>query len=74
MSFEKIGPRLQVISWRKIMPLSDITVLTLILTVFISFGVLLGSLSWYCRDTSSREKQQHRNYAAARAGLMFDDD
>lgn len=41
------------------MPLLDMVVLTLIIAAFVTFGVTLASVSWYCRDTTNRAKCQH---------------
>jgi hypothetical protein len=35
------------------MPLRDVLVLGLIVGVFGSFGVVLGAVSWYCRDSAT---------------------
>jgi hypothetical protein len=40
------------------MPLFDIIVLATIVTVFVSFGAVLGFLTWYCSD---KRKHGHRS-------------
>jgi hypothetical protein len=46
-------------------------VLTLIIAAFVTFGVTLASVSWYCRDTTNRAKCQHEDYPSA-TGLISD--
>ena len=41
------------------MPLFDTVVLTLIVAVFIIFGVVLGWVSWYCRNTAKLDTHPH---------------
>lgn len=54
------------------MPLFDTVVLTLIVAIFITFGVLLAG-SWYCRDTAMRDTHRHGAQASS-IGLIADDD
>ena len=39
------------------MPVFDIFVLSLICAVFAAFGILLASVSWYCRSGRPNAKQ-----------------
>lgn len=41
------------------MPLFDTAVLTLIVAVFLTFGVVLAWVSWYCRNTTKRDTHRH---------------
>lgn len=59
------------------MPLRDIVVLSLIVSVFVTFAVVLGGVSCYCRGGAARSR---RHAAGRRAdyptdgGLITDDD
>jgi len=53
------------------MPLFDIIVLSAIVTVFVTFGVVLAGLSWYCRAGRKQEKASPRY--PTNAGLIVDD-
>ena len=57
------------------MPVFDIAVLTLIVAVFTTFGVVLGWLTWYCSDKRRHAKHYagHRHYPT-HSGLITDDD
>ena len=59
------------------MPLRDILVLGLTVGMFGSFGVVLGAVSWYCRDSATgvrrRAARNNANYPTA-DGLITDDD
>lgn len=40
------------------MPLRDIVVLGLIVSVFVTFGLVLGAVSWYCRGSATRSPRR----------------
>ena len=46
------------------MPVHDIIVLSLIVTVFITFGIVLAGLTWYCSEKRKRPTTHagHRHY------------
>ena len=54
------------------MPLRDIVVLTLIVSMFTLFGVVLASVCWYCRDAGG--KRRRRRAYPAPSNLITDDD
>jgi hypothetical protein len=59
------------------MPLQDIAILTLIVSVFVSFGATLGWVTWYCSD--NRKRASHRvgrrdDHYPSHPNLMMDDD
>jgi hypothetical protein len=59
------------------MPVFDIVVLSLIVAVFTTFGVVLGWLTWYCSDSRKRPIRHagHRHYGfPSGGGLITDDD
>jgi hypothetical protein len=59
------------------MPLQDILILALIVSVFAAFGVILGSVTWYCSDKRKRVGRRggHRHYDfPSHASLLTDDD
>jgi hypothetical protein len=55
------------------MPLFDMAVLALIVAVFVTFGVVLAWVSWYCRNTARRDTHLHEPHALS-MGLIADDD
>jgi hypothetical protein len=59
------------------MPVFDIIVLAVIVTVFTTFGLVLGFLTWYCSDKRKRPvgEHGHRHYDyPTGSGLITDDD
>jgi len=59
------------------MPLRDIVVLGLIVSTFATFGIVLGAVSWYCRDSATRLPRRAANRRApypTGGGLITDDD
>ena len=58
------------------MPAHDIAVLTLIVSVFITFGVVLAALTWYCSDKRKRAIPHggHRRYDYPTQGNIVVDD
>jgi hypothetical protein len=63
---------------RSVMPVHDIVVLSLIVSVFMSFGVLLGGVSWYCRgprahDARRGHSDSRREAYPTGAGLIIED-
>jgi hypothetical protein len=58
------------------MPLHEIAVLTLIVAVFTAFGVVLGSLTWYCSDKRKRPIRHagRRHYSYPTSGRLITDD
>jgi hypothetical protein len=57
------------------MPLQDIVILTVIVAVFVTFGVVLGSLTWYCNDKrASRRVGRQDGHYPSHPRLMTDDD
>jgi multisubunit Na+/H+ antiporter MnhC subunit len=58
------------------MPLHDIIVLTAIVSVFTTFGVVLAAATWYCSDKRKRPVQSagHRHYDyPTNASVIIDD-
>ena len=58
------------------MPLFDMIVLSTIVAVFATFGVVLGFLTWYCSDKRKRpiDRAGHRHYDFPRdADIIVDD-
>jgi len=59
------------------MPLRDILVLGLIVSVFATFAIVLGAVSWYCRGSATRlprrAADQRADYPTG-GGLIADDD
>jgi len=58
------------------MPPQDIAILTIIAGVFVTFGVVLGWVSWYSRDGAQgarRTAAGHGKYPS-HPGLLTDDD
>lgn len=59
------------------MPLRDIVVLGLIVSVFVTFGIVLGAVSWYCRGSATRSQRRAGDWPAdypTGGGLVTDDD
>ena len=58
------------------MPVQDIVLLSVIVGAFVSFGVILGAVTWYCSDQRKRPTgSHHRHYGfSSQAGLITDDD
>ena len=56
------------------MPLHNIIILSLIVTVFTAFAVVLAGLSWYCRDQRPTVHQRHRHDAYPRGADIIVDD
>jgi hypothetical protein len=59
------------------MSVHDIVILSVIVGAFSTFGVVLGSLTWYCSDKPKRPMQRHghreHGYPTG-GGLITDDD
>jgi len=58
------------------MPVHDIIILSLIVSVFTAFGVVLGGLTWYCSDKRKHPVTHagHRHYGYPRnADVIVDD-
>jgi hypothetical protein len=58
------------------MPIFDIIVLSAIIAVFMTFGVVLAAVGWYCSDGRKRPiGAHHRHYGFPdQTGLITDDD
>lgn len=58
------------------MPLFDIIVLSAIVAVFVTFGGVLGGLTWYCRG-GLRQTQRHDSHGHGHDhgnwGVIIDD-
>jgi hypothetical protein len=58
------------------MPIQDIIVLSLIVTVFTAFGIILAGVTWYCSDKRKRlvTRGGHRNSGFPRGADVIVDD
>ena len=58
------------------MPVFDIIVLTNIVTVFMTFGIVLAGLTWYCSDKRRRavDHRGHRCYRFPTSADVIVDD
>jgi hypothetical protein len=55
------------------MPVHDIVVLTLIVTVFVAFGIVLAWVRWYCERPHQRENNRHSGYPTHSQHFVVDD-
>lgn len=56
------------------MTYSQIAILTLIVGVFTTFGVVLAAITWYCRPQAQRRVRRQRGVYPTGSGLITDDD
>jgi hypothetical protein len=58
------------------MPVHDMVVLGFIVSVFVSFGIVLAGASWYCRgaDKDARRNCDSRNAFYPTSGTPITDD